>query len=156
MQLTDDVCDFLTGGISIMLASRNPQFVPSLARAKGCSVISRNPARLRILVSQAQAGELIDDIRSSGMISATFSVPSTHKSLQLKGNDARIAAMRDEDRPTLDRYLDQFAADIGGLGFSDEFTRAFFASPGDEVAIEFTPGESFEQTPGPSAGTRLA
>lgn len=155
MQLNDELCEFLTGGVSILLASRNDQLIPSIVRAKGCSV-RRDAVKIRIFVSASQAGELLEDVRSSGMISATFSVPSTHRTLQFKGNDARITPIRDDERATLDAYVSAFARQISGLGFTEEFSQALFASPADEVVIEFTPSEGFQQTPGPSAGARLA
>ena len=89
------------------------------------------------------------------MISATFSVPSTHRTLQFKGTDASIQSLQVDERALIDRYVEQFISAIGPLGFSAEFTRAFFASPPDEVVIEFTPSEGFQQTPGPAAGARL-
>lgn len=156
MQLNDELCEFLMGGVSIMLASRNEQLIPSITRAKGCAIVRDGAPKLRIFVSASQAGELIEDVRSSLMISATFSVPSTHRTLQLKGSDAKITTVRDSERATLEAYVGKFADGIRPLGFNEEFARAFFASPPDEVAIEFTPSEGFQQTPGPSAGARLA
>ena len=154
--LTDDTRAFLTGGVSIMLASRNAQMIPSIARAKGCAVVDLGTPKLRVFVSAAQAPDLIDDVKTSKMISVTFSVPSTHQSLQFKGNDAKVSTVADREHDLIDAYVQTFASSIGSLGFTEEFTRAFFASPRDEVAIEFTPTEGFEQTPGPAAGTRLA
>ena len=154
MILTDDICETLTGGVSIVLASRNAALQPSIARAAACRVIDR--ARLRIVVSVAHAGGLLDDVRESGMISATFSVPKTHRAMQFKGNDARIEPIVAEDRRAMESYLPAFAASIDPLGFREPFVRAFLASPHDEVAIEFTPAEAFQQTPGPAAGTRIA
>ena len=156
MILTDEICEFLTGGVSILLASRSATLQPSIARAKGCRVVRGELAALRIIVSAAHAGQLIEDVRGTGMISATFSVPNTHRTLQFKGKDARILAMEAADRRAAEAYLKAFAAAIDPLGFSDEFTRAFFAAPSDEVAIEFAPAEAFQQTPGPAAGARIA
>jgi len=156
MLLNDDTREFLMSGVSIMLASRNAQLIPSIARAKGCKVTSGDAPTLRIFISAAQAGDLLEDVRASRMISATFSVPSTHRTLQFKGNDAAIKPLQADERALIDRYVELFISSIGPLGFGAEFTRAFFASPPDEVAIEFTPTEGFQQTPGPSAGARLA
>lgn len=156
MQLNDELCEFLLGGVSIVLASRNAQLIPSVARGKGCSVRRGAPAKLRVFVSASQAGELLEDVRANGMISATFSLPSTHRTLQFKGNDAQLTAIDADERAAMETYVGKFAAQIRPLGFTEEFTRAFFASPGDDVAIEFTPSEGFQQTPGPSAGARLA
>lgn len=156
MILTDEICEFLTGGVSILLASRNATLVPSIARAKGCRAVGGERASLRIIVSAAHAGELLEDVRRSGVVSATFTRPDTHRTLQFKGGDARVDAIQPEDRAAVEAYVPTFAATIDPLGFANEFTRAFFMSPGDEVAIEFTPAQAFQQTPGPAAGARIA
>jgi hypothetical protein len=151
--LTDETRKFVTSGASITLASRNPQYIPSVARAKGCTL---NGEKLRIFVSAAQAAEVLDDVRTSRMISATFSVPRTHRTLQFKGKDATVVPIAAAERAFIAQYVEQFSKSIAHYGFTAEFTHAFFASQDDEVAIEFTPTEGFEQTPGPSAGARLA
>lgn len=138
-----------------MLASRNEQLVPSIARARGC-VVQKDSGRLRVFVSASQASDVVEDVRGSGMLSVTFSVPSTHQTIQLKSRDARVVAVTAADRDVMQDYVAKFAHSIGVLGFSEEFTQAFFASPDDEVAIEFAPAECFEQTPGSCAGERIA
>jgi hypothetical protein len=154
--LSDEIASFLTGGVSITIASRSAELIPSVARAKGCVVVQGAAPKLRILLSAAQAGSCLDDIRATGLISATFSIPNTHRTVQLKGTDAAIVAFTASDREVVTAYVRAFAQAIRPLGFSEEFTHAFFASPPDEVGIEFTPAEAFQQTPGPKAGTRLS
>ena len=156
MILTDEIRDLLNGGVSIVLASRSAALVPSIARAKACRVTDGEARLLRVVVSVAQAGQLLDDVRDSGLVSATFSVPKTHRALQFKGNDARIEPIDADDRAAIERHVGAFAATIGHLGFSADFVHAFFASPADEVAVVFAPSEAFQQTPGPAAGTRIA
>ena len=153
--ITDELAAFITSGISITLASRSPANIPSAARAKGCSLLRGTASRLRLFVSASQARQVIADVKATGMISVTFSVPETHRTVQLKGLDARVAGMQPEEYALIEQYLRIFTIRIEPLGFSAEFTRAFFASPGDEVALEFTPSDAFQQTPGPNAGARL-
>ena len=127
--------------------SRAPRAVPQSGYAT---------PKLRLFVSAIQAADLIDDVRASWHDFGDVQSAGHSSTLQFKGNDAKVAAVTKHDRELMAVYVRQFAAAIGPLGFSEEFTRAFFASPEDEVAIEFTPTEGFEQTPGPSAGARLA
>ena len=156
MILTDEICEFVTGGVSILLASRNAALMPSVARATGCRALRGECEALRLVISAAQAGQLLEDVRESGMISATFTLPKTHRTLQFKGNDARLAPLDDHDRAAIESYRKAFAAVIWPLGFAERFARAFLATPADEVVIEFTPAEAFQQTPGPAAGARIA
>lgn len=155
MQFDDDLVAFLMGGISIALASRNASLVPSVTRAKGCRVLRGSTAKLRLFVSAAQAGDLLDDIRSTSTVSATFTRPETHRTLQFKGTDARIEVLDSEDRVALAAAVVSFGSEIAPLGFPPDFIRAFLETEGDEVVIEFTPTDAFQQTPGPAAGERL-
>lgn len=156
MILNDETRGFLASGVAILVASRDARRVPSVARAKGCRVVRGDPPALRVILSAAQAGELLDDVRGSGMISATFSVPDTHRTLQFKGSDARVEPVDAEDRLATRACVDAFVAALDPLGFSAAFRRTIFASPGDEVVIVFTPAAAFQQTPGPAAGARIA
>jgi hypothetical protein len=153
--VTDELAAFITSGISITLAARSPANIPSAARAKGCRLLRGAVSRLRLFVSASQARQVIADVKATGMISVTFSVPETHRTVQFKGIDACVTGMQPEELPLLEQYLHTFTSRIEPLGFTPEFARAFFASPGDEVALEFSPSEAFQQTPGPNAGARL-
>lgn len=151
----EEATTFVTGGVSIALGSRSAELVPSLCRAKGCRVISRAPLRLRILVSAMQAGEVVEDVRSSGVAAATFSDVISLRTVQFKGSDAVVEAATPEDYAVMNAYTDAFAVSIGKIGFSAEYTRALLVSPPDLVAIELTSTGAFKQTPGPGAGGKL-
>jgi hypothetical protein len=156
MTLDDDVASFLTSGVSISVASRSADLLPSVARCKGC-VVKREPTtRIRILLSASQAGDVLRDVEATQTISATFSLPTTHRTLQFKGTDAQVVPLEADEDQAVANYIRDFTAMLtGGLGVPAEFVSAFLASPADAVAIEFTPTDSFLQTPGPRAGSRL-
>jgi hypothetical protein len=156
VRFDDEMTAFVTGGVSVTVTSRSAALVPSISRAMGCRVIAGKRLKLRVFVSQAQAGDCLDDIRSSGMISATFSKPNTHRTLQFKGTDAAIQPLSDEDKAALVDYEGKFAEVLAPLGFDAHFVHCFLESPDDVVAVEFTPSDAFQQTPGPGAGQRLS
>lgn len=153
--INDDLAAFITSGVSITLASRSPNNIPSIARAKGCALLRSNPCRLRVFVSASQAKQLVADIQATHAISVTFSVPETYRTVQFKGFDAEVCVLKPEEHALIDEYIRVFAARIESLGFSLTYTQAFFASPSDVVALEFSPTDAFQQTPGPNAGARL-
>ena len=159
MHLDHDVVSFLTSPVSITVASRDNAMLPSVARAKGCTVrrseVDSGGSRIRILLSASQAEQLLRDVATTHTISATFSLPRTHRTLQFKGTDARVTALEPADTAAIASYVDAFVNMIAHLGYSKEFVQAFLGSPADEVAVEFTPSDSFLQTPGPRAGSRL-
>jgi hypothetical protein len=145
---------FVTGGVSLITASRGPDNAPAIARAAGCRV-SRDGRRITLFVSSSQGSALLEAVRATGAIGAVFSQPSTHITIQMKGSDAALGALEPGDAELVARYADAFAAEVCPLGFSEALVRALVWAPDDLVAVSFTPTSAFDQTPGPRAGTRL-
>ena len=153
--INDELATFITSGISITVASRSIDNIPSAARAKGCVLSRDGQCRMRIFVASSQARQVVADIKTTGAISVTFSDPPSHRTVQLKGFDAHVRDLQPSERILLEDYLKMFCARVEPFGFSTAYIRAFFASPADEVALEFSPSEAYQQTPGPNAGARL-
>jgi len=141
--------------VTITLASRDDRLVPTIARGKGCRVVAGDERRLRVYVSATQAAEFLANIRNNKLISVTFSLPLSHRTLQFKGSDARVDSIQPSERVLMQSYADALAESFRPLGFLDDFARALLSSPSDEVAVEFSPTDVFSQTPGPNAGARL-
>jgi hypothetical protein len=86
-----------------------------------------------------------------------FSRPSTHRSFQLKAEDAVVRPLATDEHAVVARYVEAFAVEISALGHLDAHARALLSAPDDDlVAIDFTPTAAFEQTPGPNAGKPIA
>ncbi len=146
---------FIEGGVSVITSSRDSQNIPALARALGCRV-SANRQKVTVFVSAPQAEQLMKAIRSTGSLAAVFSQPSTHVSVQLKGNEAVAATARASDVQVAKRYVDAFVADVVQLGYPEDLIRTLlWSDPSDLVAITFSPTAAFLQTPGPRAGEPL-
>ena len=129
--------------------------MPSYARLVGLKVVSESPLRLRVYLSESQHAQFIADVRKSRMVAVTASDVLTFRTLQYKGSDAVVEPLRDNDRAVITAYGKLFDNALQALKFAPQFTRAFLDCPGDEVAIEFTPSDAFQQTPGAQAGDRL-
>ena len=146
---------FIQGGVSLVVASRDANNVPTLARALGCRV-SPNRQKITFILQGLQAESLIASVRSTGAVAAVFTQPSTHTSLQLKGAEAKSGVVRASDLDVVKRSTEAFIADIVPLGYSEELMRALlWCDPKDLVSLTFTPVAAFLQTPGPRAGEPL-
>lgn len=146
---------FMESGVSVHVASRGPANVPSVARALGCR-IAPDRSRVTLFLSAAQAPDLIADLRTSRMVAAVFSQPSTHQTIQIKGDDASVGALADGDLARVAAYADALVRDLQTLGYTEVFGRALVGfDPADLVAVAFTPKTAFRQTPGPNAGAPL-
>ena len=146
---------FMQSGVSVHVASCDVANVPSVGRAFGCR-IAPDRARVTVFVSTAQAPDLVRDLRASRRVAAVFSRPSTHETIQIKGDDAAVGALADGDLARITAYADALVRDLQALGFGEAFGRALVDfDPADLVAVAFTPQAAFRQTPGPNAGAPL-
>jgi len=153
--LDPEHAEFIGGGASIIVAGRDAGNETTVSRAVGCRVAD-NRRRVTVFVSAAQSGALLADVRANGVIAVVFSQPTTHRAIQLKGTDAEVVPLTEDDPHLLAAYRGRLAAYVAPLGFSEAFVRTFLnVPPGDVVAIAFTPSAAFTQTPGPKAGSPL-
>jgi hypothetical protein len=103
-----------------------------------------------------QVAPVLAHVRETGRIAAVFSRPSTHRTLQLKGRDARVEPVPPADLPIVARYRDAFVTELVAIGYAEELIRTLLDFPDDElVMLSFTPQEAYSQTPGPNAGRAL-
>ncbi len=155
MTLSDEQIQFIESGVSISLASRDVRRVPSVSKGVGCTVAG-DRRQVRVLVDAAQAGQLLADVAASGALAVVFCLPSSHRTLQLKGRDAREVALAPGEREVAERHRQAFAEDLLPLGYALPFARATHGFQAERLrALSFTLSDLYEQTPGPNAGVRL-
>lgn len=153
--LDEEHAAFIQGGVSVVVATRDSDSVPDVVRGCGCRV-SSNRRQVTVLVEPARAGSLLADIESNGLVAVVFSQPSTHRTIQLKGSDARLVRVTAADRAIAARHLEAWVEELTSVGYEPGFARAVRGQAGrGMVAIGFTPTAAFQQTPGPGAGERL-
>lgn len=140
--------DFLTSGVSISVASCGADHLPNLTRGIGCDVSGDEPD-VRVFVIAEQSRALLDDLQSNRNVAVVFSRPGSHRTVQLKGHDARVESLVAGDWRIIERYRGAFTDALAALGFGDAFVQALLgSSAGEVVAIRFTPVAAFQQTPG--------
>jgi hypothetical protein len=156
--IDDTQAAFLQGGVSISAASsgaRTAQTFPSLCRVLACEV-APDRRQLTVLVSRAQAAQLLRDVSESGRLAVVFSQPSTHRTLQIKGENARIGPAGARHLEAVRRHRDAFLSEVVPLGFPDSLVRLLLTCDDDDIlAISYLPVAVFDQSPGPRAGSML-
>lgn len=153
--LDSDNAAFIQTGVSISLASCGPDHLPSMSRGLGCKVLDAG-RQVAVFVRRSQSKALLAHIRSSGRVANVFSLPSSNRTLQLKGCDARIVPFTPADLPIVDKHLADFILEVIPLGMAEAVVRAILAARPDDLAtVVYTPCAVFSQTPGPKAGERL-
>lgn len=153
--LDDDNAAFIQSGVSISIASRDANNMPSVAKALACRV-SPDRRRVTVYVSTTKAAQVLRDIEASGAVAAIFTRPSTHRALQLKGRDPVIEPIGVEENAYVEADVEGFVADIVSIGYTRDEGHAYVGyGLGETIAVRFTPIAGFVQTPGPTAGARL-
>ncbi len=147
---------FIQRGVSMNVASRDLANAPTVARACGCRV-SPDRCRVTVFLSAVQSDAVLRAIGQTRAIAVVFSRPSTHKTIQLKGSDARVGPLAAGDESLIAAYRESFVEDLLGIGYTRAFASAVVAgADGPVVAVTFTPMAAFDQTPGRNAGRPLA
>ncbi|MBS1160790.1 MAG: hypothetical protein H6R15_3209 [Proteobacteria bacterium] len=154
--LDRDHCTFLQSGVSISLAAGGPDRLPSMSRGVGCKVIDGG-RQIAIFIKRSQSLELLENIRCNGRVANVFSLPSSNRTVQLKGIDARVLAFEAADLPIIEAHINDFVGEVMALGMLETVVRTLFSFTVDDlVTVLYSPCAAFSQTPGPKAGQALA
>lgn len=146
---------FLTQRVSILMGSCSAEGIPSVVRAYGCRV-SPDRRSLTVFLAVKHSDAVLKDLRAGAAVTAVFSKPSTHGTLQLKGTHAHIVPLAEGDRELMRVYGQSFRDELSSIGCLESFTQGITAGAEEEaIGVSFTPTAAFEQTPGPSAGQPL-
>ena len=96
--------------------------------------------------------------QGSGQIAVTVNQPTTHRTIQLKGHDARVHSIDASCIGEIAAQTSAFVEEIIAIGEpSEDMVRAYVQFElHDVIAISFTLHEVFVSTPGPTAGARLS
>jgi hypothetical protein len=152
--LTEDLVAFCRSGISIVVATCGTDGAPIAGLALGCDV--DEAGGVRILLLRAANEALLRSLETGSGIAATFSRPADHRSIQVKGREARRVSLRAGDQALLLAQCAGMARELRDVGYPDAFAAGYCAFDlADMVAVEFTPYAVFVQTPGPGAGSEL-
>lgn len=157
ISLDSELAGFIQSeGVAMHAASRDGKNVPSLARALGCRV-SPDRTRVTIFLLASHSASMLADYAANRHIALVVTLPSTHRTVQLKGEDAAVEPLREGDLALVARHRDGFVRELTRLGYAASLPETLLAAArGDVVAVSFTVSAAFVQTPGPSAGTPLA
>ena len=153
--LDSDHAAFIQTGVSISLAACAVDRLPCMSRGLGCKLIDRG-RQVAIFIKRSQSAELLENIRNTGRVANVFSLPSSNRTVQLKGVDAQILAFDLADLPVIELHVSLFVDEVIPIGLQENIARTLFSFTVDDlVTVVYSPNAAFTQTPGPKAGDPL-
>lgn len=152
VRLSDELVDFLEGGVSILVGSRNADLRPECARGLGL-VIGSDRQSITVFINEALAARMCADFEDNAQIAVGFSRIVDHRSLQLKGVVRAVRPATAQENALQERYVAAFAEQLSLAGLPRSVVRNVRLTPA--LAVELEIHDIFNQTPGAGAGQRL-
>ncbi len=137
----------------MLVGTRDEALRPDAVRAVGVRVWP-GASRLTVYLAVATSTRAVANARATEQLALTVSHPPTHRTYQIKGAVREVREAASEDRTLIDRYIDDFADVVAGVGLPRHITRRMTVWPA--FALDVDIAEVFVQTPGPDAGSRMA
>jgi len=152
MAFATELVTMIEAGAGLVVGTVSPSGEPRADRAWAASVVDAASRRIRFVMS-ADDPVVVEHL-SSGRVSLTGADVTTYRSVQLKGRPVVVEPPTADD-VELTRHQSGvfFEAVHRADGNPVELLRRIL--PHEMIAVEMVVDESFDQTPGPSAGTAL-
>jgi hypothetical protein len=153
MSFGTELMNIMETGAGLVVGTVSEDGWPRADRAWAVSVVDTETHRIRFVMSADDAA-VVDNLQS-GRVSLTGAEVSTYQSVQLKGRPVVVEPPTSAD---IELARDQSETFFEAVHRTDgnpveEMRRML---PHQMVAVEMIVEESFDQTPGPSAGRTLA
>jgi hypothetical protein len=142
---------FLIQSPSLALATCDAAGRSEMVRAAAARI---TPAgKLRILVPLPEGARSLANIEATGRVALTAAIVSTYRTLQVKGSGALLVPWPEQAEVARESLLG-LSAQLTNVGMPRELHFRLWS--GRQQAIELTPSELYEQTPGPGAGLAVS
>jgi hypothetical protein len=147
-----DLPSFLGAGLAVIVATSDDRLRPEVSRGWG-PALAADGAMLTMCVAAAAASTMRANLERGGTIAATFSVPTTYRTVQLKGPLVSVQEPAAEHLAAVDEHLAAFVEQVGRVGIPA--SRAPRLREPALLAVRMEIRERYDQTPGPRAGATL-
>ena len=144
--------DFVQGGVSVLVGSRDARLMPECARGISARV-EEGASEMTVFLPVVTAASTIANLRDNGRIAVAFS-HTDHHSVQVKGRVLGVHRAKPADREWIERYRCALAHNWGVIGLPPRLTMRLAHWPC--YAVRFRIESAFDQTPGPRAGGPIA
>lgn len=152
VRLSEELAEFVEGGLSMLVATRDAALRPKVERAVG-AFAGADRQTMTVYLNQELGAQAVANLNDNGCIAVTVSRPYDHRTLQLKGRMLSMREGSEEDRAKQERWLAGFVEHLYIVGLPRSVVRQLKVFP--SVAVTMCIEDMFEQSPGPGAGRRF-
>ena len=157
-QITDELKTYLESGPSVVVGTRDMALVPEIARAWGVRV-AEDGRSVDLCIPMATIGKTLENLANNGQLAISFAVPISLYSVQMKGTGIDAGEADADDIAAVEHHREAFASVNERVGMPrnviERFWRRELETSSLFVKLHFVPGQIFNQTPGPSAGSEI-
>jgi len=146
-----DLAEFLTLGVSLMAATRDRRMTVELTRCAAARI--QSDGRIVVAVPVPEGQRTLDNVERTGIFALSAALPTSYRTLQLKGRDAVRTDWPEKDLASSEHRA-RFVQALMEIGWPGHYASAFWSL--ECQAVVFTASEIFDQTPGPDAGRLLS
>lgn len=150
--LNQEWSEFLENGVAMTLGCCDSQLKSKGARCVG-AVVGLDRKTVTFYIQKDSAQRVLAILQERPQVAVVTSLPSTYKTLQLKGRYVSHREADSRDRIILERYRELFFAETDKAGVPSQVMRLMVSFPAIAVDIEIT--QLFLSTPGQHAGAPL-
>lgn len=151
--LDKSTIEFLHSGCAVLIGTVDESGRPHATRGWGLTVVDADAGRLRVLADAGDA-TLMANLRPDALVAVTVADVTTFKSRQMKGRVVKVESVTEADEAKQRQYTTDFVHDIHEVDRMPIDVLERWASRSvAPCLVEID--SSFDQTPGPSAGTVL-
>jgi hypothetical protein len=143
---------FVRSGVATVVATRDDDLGPEIARAWGAEV-STDGASVTLCVPAPPGSKTLANLEGNGAFTATFVLPTTYRAVQIKGTVLDVCEPTPEQLARFEEHVAAFIDQAEQIGITPKQVHALVEP--EYVAVTFSVRELYDQTPGPSAGSRL-
>jgi hypothetical protein len=146
--------EFLHSGCAVLIGTVDEQGQPHASRGWGLTVVDPDGVQLRVLADAGDA-QLLANLRPGVLVAVTVAAVTTFASRQMKGKVVTLESATEDDEAKQRQYTLEFTRDIHEV---DRMRMDALLRWADRSVLPFIVeiDSSFDQTPGPSAGSALA
>ncbi|WP_374001550.1 hypothetical protein [Bdellovibrio bacteriovorus] len=150
--LNQEWSEFLENGVAMTLSCCDSELKSKGARCIG-AVVGLDRKTVTFYIQKDSALRVLPILKEQTHVAVVASLPSTYKTLQVKGSYLSHREADSRDRIILERYRELFFAETDKAGVPSQVMRLMVTFPAIAVDVEIT--QLFLSTPGQDAGTPL-